>query len=319
MKISEAIERNIIPKEYEGILPSVCPTCDEELEVTNTLTRIWCSNPFCGRKNDMRLATLLANFGVKGIGESTSEDLMRCIERFHDNVHSSEHYEKHDIVGSLPPDIYSPLEIFCLPLHYYPYRNSSEVNKKRYDDIQAILKKKYNFADVISKLGLPYFNKIAFKLFAGFSSYKEFVERTNDGASMDSLIRYRLGYGETGRNAINVMSYYIFDFVLVDKLFTYLPKVKRNINIVITGEITKAGRFTRNKFIDYLNEEFAGVFHITNGKALTTCDYIVADAPSSSTSYTAGLSRQSKTDKEILINSKRLVEILKKMEGEQRE
>lgn len=70
IKVNELKANGIFPKDFLDILPTKCSCCGSELEVTETLTVLSCTNSNCLEKGVHRLLLLLKDLGVKSLGES---------------------------------------------------------------------------------------------------------------------------------------------------------------------------------------------------------------------------------------------------------
>jgi hypothetical protein len=105
----------------------------------------------------------------------------------------------------------------------------------------------------------------------------------------------------------NTITDYQKDFLILDAIFKYKTLAKRKVVIALTGAITKIGRYSRSDFITYINNRYEGEFEFIESKALTSCEFIVADKPSDSNTYTAGLERNKSEARKVLVSSEEFI------------
>lgn len=292
MKISEAFEKGIIPKEYEGVFPLKC-SCGADIEISETLTKMWCPSERCTHKQIARMCKMLQAFGVKDIGESYCEELWECLELY--GLDSSY------------------MNVFLLPLHRYPYMRTNEFNLKRFKSIQQVVKdsvlnNNLTFSDLIFKMSLPGLGSNAYKLCDGFANHVHMIKYANlkyKSRSMYNLICSRFGYGVTSKNILNTLVQFNDDIILAEKIFSLRPPVGRVIKVAITGRIKNVGKYTRNDFLKYCNELCGDKAMVVDAPPSNSIEFVVADEESNSSTYSYG------EDYNILIDSKEFISWLR--------
>ena len=296
MKITEAFSKGIIPKSYEGVFPLRC-TCQEELEVNESLTKVWCPNPNCGCKHSARLTKMLTNFGVKGVGPAYCEKLWEAMERHgYGNSH---------------------VNVFHFPLSLYPMSSvvTDTTTLKSFQAIQKVLAQNLlgagdTFSSIVSKLALPNFNINAKNLFDGCNSLEEFDERAykeypaSDNPRL-SLIQSCFGSGVQSEIIYSTLTTYEEDIRIAEDTFNIRPEASEKMYICITGKVSKAGKFTRDQFVAYCNNLPNTKYEVVNVDAGPRVACVVADEPSSSRKYSYGKAN------DILITSDVLVSYLR--------
>lgn len=70
------MEVKTIARNHNWNMPTVCPFCGAPLELTDNLTRLYCSNPDCRTKLSGRIVRYGALLDWYGFGPSTAEDLV---------------------------------------------------------------------------------------------------------------------------------------------------------------------------------------------------------------------------------------------------
>lgn len=79
MTLNDAIQRGCIPNKYVELLRNklICPHCRSEIEVSDNLTQMYCSNPICGNKVAARYLAALRDLNIKGIGEVSTLNIVQ--------------------------------------------------------------------------------------------------------------------------------------------------------------------------------------------------------------------------------------------------
>lgn len=116
LKVVE-LYRYDFPHEFLNLLPSECETCGGEIEITETLSMLMCTNDKCLDRVTQRLVALLKDLGVKNMGESKCRQFLETF------------------------DISNPYEILAYTpqLHGAIYEGASlEFSQKVYEDIQKV-------------------------------------------------------------------------------------------------------------------------------------------------------------------------------------
>lgn len=70
MLVVSELSEVVFPKQFLDTLEHECPTCGHDNMITETLTKLVCPNPYCTDKLAVRMKTMLADLGVKNMGES---------------------------------------------------------------------------------------------------------------------------------------------------------------------------------------------------------------------------------------------------------
>lgn len=63
-------DKNDLPEEFLDVLPETCPVCGSDMEITEGLTAVKCTNAVCPSKLTTRLVKLFEDLGVLGMGAS---------------------------------------------------------------------------------------------------------------------------------------------------------------------------------------------------------------------------------------------------------
>lgn len=292
MKVEEAFQSGLIPKEYIGIVPFKCK-CGADNEVSDTLTRMWCPSNRCYNKQIARMNKMLTAFDVKGIGEEYCRSLWNKMEMV-------------DLEDSY-------VNVFKLKLSDYPDDYGEEVTKKKFNSIQAVVMESiysggYSFGEVVSNLCLPGLDNNAKRLFQDFDGLKDFIGSTTASFGKYGVYKYvseLFGYGVLTDQIVSTISEFAHDILIAEKLFLIREPVSVYIQIAMTGKVSNAGSFTRKEFVKYCNEICYGKAEIIEAGASSKTKFVIADFPSDSSKYNYGQS------KGILITSDKFIEYLK--------
>lgn len=285
MKIQKAFDSGLIPASYVGVIPLKCH-CGEELEVNDTLTKMWCPSERCDWKQVARMNKMLTAFGVKDIGESYCVELWREMK----NVGLDD----------------SHVNVFRLTYPDYPDRFSDEVTLKKFNNIQKVITDSlfdtgYTFGELVSKLSLPNFDINARNLLIGFNCLEDmilYVKSMYPGEySLYTFVRERFGYGVQSRKIYNTLYTFQKDIKIAEEIFGLRLSVRKQIRVAITGRIECAGRFTRKEFVKHCNDMCSGYAEIVDSSASSSVQWVIADESSDSSKYNYGVRNG------ILINS----------------
>lgn len=294
VNVSEAFDKGIIPMKYIDIVPKHCK-CGAELEISESLTKLWCPSDKCTHKQIARMNEMLTNFGAKSIGLSYCsklwEEMKRCgLDDSHMNV-------------------------FLLPYYDYPEGNSSEVTLKRFNEIQNIVKDSiynggYTLGELVSKMSLPGLDLNARKLFNGFNSLRElqiYARRryTNTNSPILSLIQDRFGYGVMCRKVLHTLSQFVDDIEIAQNIFGIRKCASREIKVSITGRISSYGAFSRKEFLREINKLCDGFAEVIDVNPSSDIEFVIADDIVNSSTYDYG------EEYGLLINSRDFVKWIK--------
>lgn len=288
MLITKAKEIGKIPPEFHDSFPDYCsePGCRTPLEISENRKRVWCPNIRCMTKVAHRMTDMLVNFGIKDMGFAYCHDMVR-----------QNKYKSH-------------VSILVADLAQHPTNVSAHIATRNIENIRKVFEKVYMYKNLISMIALPGLGVTAQNIFQGISSYEQYVSvlqnyRNNVFEFVSARTNGHIKSSEYARTLLE------FDAELrvLSNIFKIRPDAKQTVNIAVTGGISKIGRMSRDEFGELINGLAQGVYEFRIGKALASAKWVVADSPSNSTTYEAGLERG------ILITSEELVNKIKEEVG----
>lgn len=256
-----------LPKRFVDVLPSVCPSCGEPMEIRESLTGLGCSNPRCPDRILMRIKSICNQLGILQFGEST-------IEKF------IEYY-----------DVTCPLEIFGLQEGMVV---AEDVSPKISESIISQIAKKKDFLlwEYVQIANLPYIQTSAKAIFEGYETLKEAYEDIEDGRV--DFIQSRLGISCEGSVSIKAIRIYETLMEFKDDLIACIGFVniksmagKIELNVVCSNQVG-GGFGKKSEFYDYVNSTFGDRYQVNFLSSVNKkIDYLVwAGADGSPSRYT---------------------------------
>lgn len=275
MKVLEAFEKGLIPEDYRGIVPFKCK-CGCELEVNETLAKLYCPSDKCIGKQIARMNDMLTNFGVKNIGISYCADLW------------------HEMVRCGLGD--SHMNIFLLPFDEYPRTYNTEVTLKKFNEIQRVVKESifnhgYSLGELAANMALPGLDLNARKLFAGFNSIQEmqsYAHKKYGKYGLLDIITDRFGSGVNRVKMAHIFSTFGRDIAIAQNIFGMRKAVSREIRVAITGRISAYGSYTRKAFLAECNRICDGIAEILDVNPSSSIEFVIADDYIDSSTYAYG-------------------------------
>lgn len=321
--ITEAISTGLIPADYADIFMPVSKCeCGADVVINEARTVMKCSNPNCYKVLAGRIVNLYKRFDSNGIGNTVAEQyikdnhirnivdaLKRPPEQIADKVllwavqphRSAEILQMMQLPGlgitceKLMGDYpswkdFTEVVIFNGMNMYFTW-NQIEVNMKFLRKLYSCYVNRAN-VDFNAVKGVL---KSAFNHEMKFANWDEFYLATRDEGL--TLICQNAITG-TGKAAETVKETLLTFWDDITEMFEFCKCDDRPVEvfpIVITGDILKVrkpdgGMFERQEFIDYLNtfSRRKGIVY-RDSHALKGTEFIVADTPSNTAKYRAGL------------------------------
>lgn len=259
----EVEENNLLDNDILKYIPRKCE-CGADVEFTDSLRQIYCTNPRCFYKIAARLESMAKKMKADGWGESTC---ITVVKEF---------------------NMVSPYQVFLL---------EKEIEKGRTSSVAAFDKKVANICDrkkrrvrlweVVSLGGIPNIETIAYKIFDGYNSLKEAygdIEKYQV-----PFIAERLGIKSAEGSVMAATVYktlieYKDELLFGETQFDIIKQTGITLKIAITGGVNNF----RNKaeFIKYLNLRYEGKLNAILLNSVTwETDVLVADGGTTSNKY----------------------------------
>lgn len=262
------VKDSALPDTLRPYVPELCE-CGSEVILTTPespyggFTQVQCCNPECWVKMAHRLEYFLKHMGYKGIGVKTLYPLYK---------EYSESFETKTFLALL--------EFSVEELSLFGNRASADKLKLVQSELAT---KSFDFKDVVVALGIPEVGKSS-PLFSVVHSKDELLTAIQPN-QLSTL------YKVAGITAPN--SKYQFAMSLLDIAYAFLvtvPNIRstptKEIFVAITGTVEVDGTsYTRQEFINLCADKG---YRLSETKAASKLQYVVADAPSSSSKYELG-------------------------------
>ena len=268
------IDESDIPEYYKDVFPKKCK-CGGEIILTadddgSGYTQLQCCNPDCWVKMAHRFAYFAKSLGFKGIGAQTALNL-------YEPLHSKFKYPTF-------LDIFRFTEMEMAS--YCGFSDAALISSMK----QSLLTDSFHFKDAVSALGIPDLGKGSriFDVAKGPVILLECIlkKRINELCDMAGV------YAPKSRFYMDV---YKLDII---NLFTeVMPHVlntpQNEICVAITGSVVVDGiGLTRSEFIwkceSITDKNGTQMYKLVETKAESRLEYVIADAPSSSSKYALG-------------------------------
>lgn len=280
----EVIDNELMSEDIIEYIPETCPICGSDIEFTDSLKQIYCTNKRCSLKIAARLESMAKAMKADGWGESTC---LAVVEYF---------------------KLVSPYQVFVIGEKGLSCPDVSAFSKK----IASICdpeKRKVKLWEVVRLAGIPSIETIAYKIFDGYSSLEEAYEKIE--TLQVPFIAEKLGLrnADTGVMAVNVYKTLIEykDELLFgeSKFDVYIP-TGMPLSIAITGGV--AGYHNKGEFIQYINNRYSGKVNAMLMNSVTSqVDYLVADNDTSSNKYRTAMRLKDKGSKIEILSSQELI------------
>lgn len=255
MLVKELKDKTDLPEEFINLLPSVCPDCGGDMQISDTLRELSCTNLYCWGKASQRMVSFLQDLGVKNMGESRCIDLINTFQvtnpffLFHYDV------EEHGTIGNMS-------EEFCQDI------------VDQMDEHRTMMLWEY-----VKYANLPYLRDSARNIFSDYNDLEVFYDDLEqDGID---LIQNKLGIKDMEDDvSIRALNIYKTLIRYKDELFEYIDDVtiiqpNRVFNICISTSVG-GGYNSKADFVNKMNTEYANKCHINFLSSVTKdIDYVI--------------------------------------------
>lgn len=286
-----------IPVEFSEVIPDKCE-CKSDFIINKNNKTIRCCNPSCYIKLGKRLSLMYSNFGIKDLGDATCIKIIKfCFKNKLLQIPS--HVEVLKIVEN-------DFMAMFLGAKWNIFISANE----------QIRRTRMSFGKLVKSIGMPTFSDSCETILENVSGIGELLKIIKDGELEDFMMSkgvYSLKRIEEIRNPKNLLSILEFESILK------VPLIKPglvNKTVCITGRVSADGyNFSREEFLAYCTElgchEGIQFFTVKTNKALMSTNHIIADRPSTTDKYLAGLQRERNGEKGILITAQEYVDMLR--------
>lgn len=233
--LKEVVENELLSEDVLNCIPEKCE-CGADIEFTESLRQIYCSNPRCLYKVAARLEAMAKLMKADGWGESTCIQVCREFK------------------------LISPYQVFLLPKAIKNGATSSvSAFEKKVNSICDPELRRVELWEVVKLAGIPSIATIAYKIFNGYKSISEaFVDIENGQVP---FIANKLGLKNVDNtvmavNVYNTLIEYKDELIFGEKQFEIYEPTGETLYIAITGGVE--GFKNKGEFISYINERYNG-------------------------------------------------------------
>lgn len=265
MILVSELKKTNLPREFLDILPETCDVkgCGAPNAVTEGLTALCCTNPFCPEKGVQRMVQLLKDIGVKGLGEANCR-------KFLENRKNCSPYQ----IMLYNPETDGVLFEGC----------SEEVSKKMYEAIKA--KRNMPLWEFARIGNVPNIRDQARKLFCDYTSFTEFYKDLEKEGIV--FIQRLLGI-EKDKQSVMAMQIlkslqtYKDEFIEAEVVLE-VKELKNVINAVMSSSVG-GGYKTKSEFENKIHTAYGDKVYVNFLKSLTKeCDYLIWSGEGAETS-----------------------------------
>lgn len=294
----------LISEDVLSIIPKYCE-CGGEIEFTNSLSQIYCSNARCVYKIASRLEAMAKAMQVDGWGYATSLEVCRFYK------------------------LTSPYQVFILQdaLNKGVSRPSVAALDKKVEAITSSQARNAELWKMVKYGNLPRIDTIAYKIFNGFESIEEAYKKIE--RDQVSFVAERLGIGSSEAsvmavNVYNILTEYKSELEFGETMFRLKKAEGDTILIAITGGVI--GYSNKSEYISYLNMRYGGKINAIMANSVTSeTDILINDRGEKSGKMKSALRVNDKlggrqpnkiceesTEKVLILTSKEAIEVLDK-------
>lgn len=263
MKVID-LEGSALPQQFLDVLPTECPTCGADTLITETLTQLSCSNPYCLEKATQRLVMLLKDLDIKSLGDSKCRQFLEYF------------------------DVTNPYAIFMYePTDGVLYEGASPSFSDKFYMQLSDAKRTMTLAEYVKIGNLPGIRDSAYKLFGEYDSLDEFYDDMESEGIL--FVQDLLGIKREeepdgwGDDPVSVRAVAIYNTLIDFKEELYEALDFVNIKLLDTPVInicisTAVGFPFKSKasFVAEMNEQFGDKVHLNFlGSVSKNCDFLI--------------------------------------------
>jgi len=261
ISLQEAIDNELLSKKLIEILPNngYCE-CGSELEFTDSLRQVYCTNRYCYLKVAARLEDMAKEMKVSGWNKDTCIDICK-------------HFK-----------LKSPYQVFLLENQEW---DGVDGFRDKVNNICNIEKRKFRLWEVVKLSGIPNIENIAYKIFDGYDSLEEAYNDIKKYQVPFIADRLGLKNADTGVLAVkvyNTLLDYEAELLFGEKKFEIIKTDGDKIYLAISGNVE--GFPNKTSFINYINMKYKGkVKVILMNSVVSDIDALIVDGDTNNRKY----------------------------------
>lgn len=260
ISLKEVLDNKLLSDELMACIPHHCE-CGAEIEFTESLRQIYCSNPDCFYKIASRLEAMAKHMKADGWGESTCIEVCKTFK------------------------LKSPYQVFLL--EGGNYKTSISAFDKKIASICDKERRKVELWEVVKFAGIPSIETIAYKIFNGYNNLSEAFADIERGQVAFIANKLGLKTSDGGVMAVNIyqtLLKYKEELLFGEKQFDIYKPSGKTVYLAITGGVS--GYRNKSEFIAYLKERYKGKLNpMLLSSVSSQVDILIADGDTSSNKY----------------------------------
>lgn len=285
--VEDAKRMGDIPESYHDIFKNKC-SCGSDNIITISRTQIMCCDPNCKIKQGYKLAKLMSDFGMDGVGPAI------CSSVYNRLTYLDKVEKEQGGAGFLKTS--SHLEMLLVPYDKYPFDLRSVAGEEFYKATLKVRSTQLTFPKLVGMLGLKGFGGSSEEFLKGINSYNELK---NEIQTCGGIIKFCAKRGAVAPMKACDLKVALADILIANYVFN---SSIRNaglcyLYVCITGSIKLRGKsITKANFIKECNDlcrskDGIQIYEIKMNGAIESNPFVLYTNVSSSAKFKRGLAR----------------------------
>lgn len=295
--VANAKLNGLIPRDYLEIVPDKCK-CGSDFIITTNLKTMQCVDPYCPYKIANSMSDMFTAYDINGFSEATCKKIVDV------GINSG--------ILTVPThtEILKVTDFFIFNGILGPVKA-----RQLEQAVDKIKNAKITFPILVSKSGIPDFDNSSMKIFKDINSIAE-LEKTIMNSGLQHFFSKR---GVHSPRKITNFYWSIATLCNAEK-YRSVPLLKQglfNRNLCITGAVHVDGMHVpRQAFIEMCNKiatlpSGLAVCTFRASKAVMSVDCVIADNPSTSSTYVTAAQREFNEGISIIITAQQFIDNLR--------
>lgn len=258
--------------EIKDMIPRYCTSCDNELDLNMSLSKLSCPNPVCVSKLTHRAVYLCKYFGIDNFGESFFDKFFRITGEIY--VSNILCLSEESIEDYLEDYEYVEDEDYGIS-----YESFSKSLYKLYEKVQKI-REKLTTTDYLKALALPDIQSRADDLVKGYLNFQDLYDDLSSCSTTSDFARI-FGISE-GASKLMILiakslATYRSDVLNFESKFDFFVPVDSDVELKIVCSTAVGKPFkSKQEFYRYIDNNYANKVKVTwSSSATKSCDLLI--------------------------------------------